>query len=132
MLENKRVQKPREFWISPAYFRASPVFAVILKITSLTYLKLKFWMILEKTIWYYITQLSLASYSFISLMKFDIKALVKLIPFWNVHIKQVYALKNWVEGLSDEAFYPWESQKKIWLKSVNYICHQQKKDSIHR
>ena len=26
MLENKRVQKPREFWISIAYFRASTVF----------------------------------------------------------------------------------------------------------
>ena len=26
--------------------------------------------------------------------------------------KQGYALKNWVEGLSDEAWYPWESPKK--------------------
>ena len=26
MLENKRVQKPREFWIITAYFRASTVF----------------------------------------------------------------------------------------------------------
>ena len=26
MLENKRVQKPREFWVSIAYFRASTVF----------------------------------------------------------------------------------------------------------
>ena len=26
MLENKRIQKPREFWISTAYFRASTVF----------------------------------------------------------------------------------------------------------
>ena len=34
-------------------------------------------------------------------------------------IKQVYALKNWVEGSSDEAYYPWESPKKIQLKSVN-------------
>ena len=36
-----------------------------------------------------------------------------------VNIKQGYALKNWVEGLSDEAFY------QIRLKSVNptYICH---------
>ena len=24
-----------------------------------------------------------------------------------------YALKNWVEGLSDEAYYPWESLKKF-------------------
>ena len=29
MLENKRVQKPREFWISIAYFRASTVIAEI-------------------------------------------------------------------------------------------------------
>ena len=27
--------------------------------------------------------------------------------------KQGHALKNWVEGLSDEAFYPWESPKKV-------------------
>ena len=27
--------------------------------------------------------------------------------------KQGHALKNWVEGLSEEAFYPWESPKKI-------------------
>ena len=32
--------------------------------------------------------------------------------------KQGYALKNWVEVLSDEAHYPWESQKNR-LKSVN-------------
>ena len=25
---------------------------------------------------------------------------------------QGYALKNWVEGLSDEAYYPWESPNK--------------------
>ena len=29
-----------------------------------------------------------------------------------LYIKQGYALKNWVEGVSDEAFYPWESPKK--------------------
>ena len=28
---------------------------------------------------------------------------------------QGYALKNWVEGLSDEAYYPWESPKKFDL-----------------
>ena len=27
-------------------------------------------------------------------------------------IKQGYTLKNFVEELSDEAFYPWESPKK--------------------
>ena len=32
---------------------------------------------------------------------------------------QGYTFKNWVEGLSDEAYYPWESPKKIQLKSVN-------------
>ena len=28
-------------------------------------------------------------------------------------IKQGYALKNWVEGISDEVYYPWESPKKM-------------------
>ena len=28
------------------------------------------------------------------------------------YIKQGYASKNWVEGISDEAYYPWESPKK--------------------
>ena len=46
--------------------------------------------------------------------------------------KQGYALKNWVEGLSDEAFYPWESPKKIGLKSVNTtFASEQKKVLIH-
>ena len=31
MLENKRVQKPREFWISIAYFRASTVHICVRK-----------------------------------------------------------------------------------------------------
>ena len=47
--------------------------------------------------------------------------------------KQGYALKNWVEELSDEAFYPWESPKKIRLKSVNptiTFATKQKKVSI--
>ena len=30
----------------------------------------------------------------------------------SLSIKQGYALKNWVEELSDEAVYPWESPKK--------------------
>ena len=48
-------------------------------------------------------------------------------------IKQGQALKKWVEGLSDKAFYPWESQKKIRLKSVNpTFATEQKKVSIHR
>ena len=34
-------------------------------------------------------------------------------------IKQGYALKNWVERLSDEAYFPWESPKKNRLKTVN-------------
>ena len=47
--------------------------------------------------------------------------------------KQRYALKNLVEGISDEAFYPWESPKKIRLKSVNpTFATEQKKVSIHR
>ena len=47
--------------------------------------------------------------------------------------KQDYALKNWVEGVSDEAFYPWESPKKNRLKSVNpTFATEQKKVLIHR
>ena len=47
--------------------------------------------------------------------------------------KQGYALKNWVEGVSDEAFYPWEPPKKIRLKSVNpTFATEQKKVLIHR
>ena len=48
-----------------------------------------------------------------------------------IYIEQDYMLKNWVEGLSDEAFYPWESPKKIQLKSVNpTFVTEQKKVSI--
>ena len=47
--------------------------------------------------------------------------------------KQGYALKNWVEGLFDEAFYPLESPKKIRLKLVNpTFATEQKKVSIHQ
>ena len=47
--------------------------------------------------------------------------------------EQVYTLKSWVEGLSDEAFYPRESPKKIRLKSVNpTFVTEQKKVSIHQ
>ena len=47
--------------------------------------------------------------------------------------KQGYAFKNWVDGLSDEAYYPWESPKKIWLISVNpTIATKQKKVLIHQ
>ena len=43
-------------------------------------------------------------------------------------VKQGYALMNWVEGLSDEAYYHWESPKKIRLKSVNTtFASEQKK-----
>ena len=50
-----------------------------------------------------------------------------------IYIKQGHALKNWVEGLSDQAFYPWESPKEIRLKSVNpRFATEQKKVSIHR
>ena len=54
----------------------------------------------------------------------------------NMHpytFKQGYTLKNWVEGVSDEAHYPLESQKKIRQKSVNpTFTSEQKKVSIHR
>ena len=65
-----------------------------------------------------------------------------LIESWNgnemnetfiMNIKQGYTLKNWVEGVSDEALYPWESLKKIRLKLVNpTFATVQKKVSIHQ
>ena len=58
---------------------------------------------------------------------------VDLLYAWVLSIKQGYALKNWMEGLSDEAYYPWESPKKIQLKSVNpTFASEQKKVSIHQ
>ena len=37
------------------------------------------------------------------------------------------ALKNWVEGSSDEAYYPWESPKKKSTKiGQPYICQRTK------
>ena len=57
----------------------------------------------------------------------------KFSDFRNISTKQGYALKKWVEGLSDEAFYSWESPKKIRHKSVNpTFATKQKKVSIHR
>ena len=39
-----------------------------------------------------------------------------------------HTLNNWVDGVSDEAYYPWESPKKIRLKSVNpTFASEQKK-----
>ena len=50
-----------------------------------------------------------------------------------IFIKQGYALKKCVEGVSDEVFYPWESPKKIRLNSVNpTFATEQKKVLIHR
>ena len=40
--------------------------------------------------------------------------------------KQGYAFKNWVEGLSDEAYYPWESPKKSTKIGQPYICQRTK------
>ena len=48
-----------------------------------------------------------------------LKRLIDLKFFLNINIKQGYTLKKWVEGLSDEAYYPCESPKKIRLKSAN-------------
>ena len=36
-----------------------------------------------------------------------------------IYTKEGHLLKNWVDGLSDEAHYPWESPKEIRLKLVN-------------
>ena len=46
--------------------------------------------------------------------------------FFNIQTKQCYALKNQVEGLSDEASCPWESPKKLTKIGQPYICHQTK------
>ena len=40
------------------------------------------------------------------------------VPGIHGQFKQGYVLKNWVEGLSDEAFYPWESPKKFDLNRL--------------
>ena len=49
-----------------------------------------------------------------------------------MQLKQGYVLKNWLEGLSDEAFYCWESPKKIGIKSVDpTFVTEQKKLLIH-
>ena len=43
-----------------------------------------------------------------------------------------HMLNNWVDGVTDEAYYPWESPKKIRLKSVNpTFVTEQKKVLIH-
>ena len=47
---------------------------------------------------------------------------LKLIIDGATTIKQGYALKNWMEGLSDEAYYPWESQKKSTKIGQPYFC----------
>ena len=36
-----------------------------------------------------------------------------------MEVKQGDGLNSWVKGISDEAYYPWESPKKIQLKSVS-------------
>ena len=41
-------------------------------------------------------------------------------------IKQGCSLKNWFEGLSDEAYYPWESPKKSTKIGQPYICQRTK------
>ena len=50
----------------------------------------------------------------------------KFSDFRNISTKQGYALKKWVEGLSDEAFCSWAGshQKKIDKIGQPYICHQ--------
>ena len=46
---------------------------------------------------------------------------------FDLSIKQGYALKNWVEGLSDEAYYPWESSHiKMTKIHQYYICQRTK------
>ena len=49
-----------------------------------------------------------------------------LIQHFSMSSKQGFALKNWVEGLSDEAYYPWESLNTII--GLPYICQRTKKN----
>ena len=46
---------------------------------------------------------------------------IELVKYFDLNDvgKQGYTLKNWMEGISDEAYHPWESPKKIGLKSVS-------------
>ena len=52
----------------------------------------------------------------------------------NFYSKQDHKLKNWVEGLSDEAYFPLESPKRNWLKSVNHTIEfiQQIADALEK
>ena len=44
-----------------------------------------------------------------------------------VLVEQGNASKNWVEGFSDEAYYPWKSPKKKSTKiGQSYICQATK------
>ena len=67
-------------------------------------------------------------------IKLKLEKSVNSIYVWYLlYSKQCYTLNNWVEGLSIEANYPWESTKKIGLKSVNpTFDSKQKKVSIHQ
>ena len=50
-----------------------------------------------------------------------------------MYTKLGYALKNLVEGLSDEVYYPWESAKKKLPKAVTLtIATKQNKVLIHQ
>ena len=52
--------------------------------------------------------------------------------YWSIKNRVSHTLNNWVEVVCDEAYYPWESPKKIWLKLVNpTFVSEQKKVSIH-
>ena len=49
-----------------------------------------------------------------------------------MEVKQGDGLNSWVKRISDEAYYPWESPKKIQLKTVNpTFVSKQKKVLIH-
>ena len=44
--------------------------------------------------------------------------------------KQGYSLKKWLEGLSDEAYYPWQSGKKKSTKIGQRNIRQRRKESL--
>ena len=67
--------------------------------------------------------INVLTWYFIEVEKNFLKILKKILIFR--HAKQSYALKNCVDRLSDEIYYPWESPQRNWLKSANSTATEQ-------
>ena len=66
------------------------------------------------------------------ILKANISADIQVKVF-DTSVRVSHTLKNWVDGVSDEVNYPWESPKKIRLQSVKpTFASEQKKVSIHQ